>query len=119
MKVKWISIKNMGSNFGVLEKIANIEPRNWSFFKELVNNAQENLYLSASKKDKVMKNLKISEPTYFKRLKWAEENNILVKEMKGVYRFQENWIKLVTLEVSVRGASRKHDSYSKLKDVKI
>ena len=113
-------MKIMGNNFGVLETIANINPKDWAFFKEMVINSKDDLFLSTVKKNSVMVALGISAPTYFKRLKWAENEGILTREMKGVYRFNKKWIKLVTLEVSIEGADRKVTPvYQKLKDVKL
>ena len=106
MKVKWVSTKVMGKNFGVLETIATMKPKEWAFFKELVEHAEDDLFLSGEKQTVIMSSMNIGRTTYWKRIEAAVKLGILYKSSRSVYRFNDKWIKLVTLDVQVVGADR-------------
>jgi len=96
----------MSNNFEFLDMLHSMNSKDYVFFKQIVRNTEDDLFLSSEKKDKIQKEIGIGETTYFKRLKSLVGLGVLKMSSKGVYRLSDNWMKLLTLDVKVIGAER-------------
>ena len=96
----------MANNFEFLDMLYSLDKKHYVFFKQVVRNTEDDLFLSSEKKDRIQKELNMGETTYFKRLKSLVDIGVLKSSTRGVYRFTDNWMKLLTLDVKIVGAER-------------
>lgn len=119
MEVKYLTIKFMKGNFGLLDTLYTLSKKDYEFFKKMLAHAEDDLFLSGEKQDKIMKELGISRTTYWARINSAVDKGIIYKSSRSIYRFNDKWLKLVTLDVKVVGATRETTkSNQKLIDLK-
>ena len=96
----------MGSNWTLFDMIHSMSNKEYEFLKRVIGYSIDDLFLSSAQKDVIMGELNIHHTTYFKRIKSLEELGVITRAQKGVYKLNDNWMKLITLDVQVVGAKK-------------
>lgn len=100
MKIKYIQSKMVNGKSAILKDIAQMGPKNYEFFEQVLDNLQGELFAAGAYEEKISANLKIKHTTYWSRIKYLEEKAILKKFSRGIYKINTNWVSVFEVEIN-------------------
>lgn len=96
MKVKRIVINFMGGKEDILDKLFKLGWKGKDMFVAILYEAKDDIFFSGGEsKKKLMKKLKISEPTYFNRLRKLSDEGLIIMKSRGLYTIDSHFAKTV------------------------
>ena len=96
MKVKYLKIKFMEGDTNLLRSIVRLGFKALDLFELIMFMTEGNIFVSGgTNKEDIMKKLKISEPTYYKRIQMLKDEGLLKQVTRGVYTVNSKYVEIV------------------------